>query len=321
MSTEVAMIAVSQAKRPLFLGFDVGGTNIKLGVVDDAGRPVVSTKIATEEEKGPREAVKRARAAVEEMMAGVGLAIEDLAGIGLAVPGTMDIPRGIFLQPHNLPHWHYFNIRDCVAETFGVPTAFANDANAAAYGEFWVGSGQKHHSIIMLTLGTGVGGGIIVDGRVLQGATGRAGHVGHITLDGRGKPDIVGMPGSLEDAIGNHNIAARSGGRFTSTAALLEAVSTADEVAAQCWQTSIRELAVGVASLINAFDPEVVVLGGGIAECGAALFTPLQRELDQVEWRPTGVGVPFVPAQLGEFAGAIGAARFAMLKNEEESPR
>src|SRR5262245_17350599 len=104
MPAEIPAISAADAQRPLFLGFDVGGTNIKLGVVDDAGRPVVSTKITTEEEQGPREAVKRARTAVDEMLASSGLKVGDLSGIGLAVPGTMDIPRGIFLQPHNLPH-------------------------------------------------------------------------------------------------------------------------------------------------------------------------------------------------------------------------
>jgi predicted NBD/HSP70 family sugar kinase len=117
--------------------------------------------------------------AVDEMLAAVGLYVADLAAIGLATPGTMDIPRGIFLQPHNLPHWHYFPIRDCVAEAFGKPTAFANDANAAAYGEFWVGSGQKFHSIIMLTLGTGVGGGIIIGDLSVDGENSHGSECGH----------------------------------------------------------------------------------------------------------------------------------------------
>src|SRR5262245_3727798 len=130
MADELPMIDVSSAQRPFFLGFDVGGTNIKLGVVDDRGRPFAHAKIVTEEERGPRDAVKRARDAVEKMLKERGLALSDLAGVGLCVPGTMDIPKGMFLQPHNLPHWHYFPIRDCVAQIFGMPTAFANDANA-----------------------------------------------------------------------------------------------------------------------------------------------------------------------------------------------
>src|SRR3954467_8295595 len=112
MPTEPALPDVKSAQRPLFLGFDGGGTSIKLGLVDDLGRPIANTKIVTEEDRGPRDAVKRARVAVDEMLASIRLTIADLAGVGLCVPGTMDIPRGMFLQPHNLPNWHYFPIRD-----------------------------------------------------------------------------------------------------------------------------------------------------------------------------------------------------------------
>ena len=196
-----------------------------------------------------------------------------------------------------------------------------NDAHAATVGESWIGAARGVQNAILLTLGTGVGGGVIVDGKLLQGATGRAGHLGHITLDMHGPPDIVGMPGSLEDCIGNHNVSARSGGSFHSTFELLEALAAGDRAATECWRRSVRGLAVGIASLINAFDPEVVVLGGGIAECGPVLFDPLQEFLDEVEWRPTGEGVRIVAATLGEMAGAIGAARFAALKSAEESTR
>src|SRR5262245_25583210 len=200
MDNEPKMIDVSSAQRPLFLGFDVGGTNIKLGLVDDLGRPIAHTKITTEEEQGPREAVKRARTAVEEMLAGIGLKIADLAAVGLCVPGTMDIPRGMFLQPHNLPHWHYFPIRECVAEAFGLHTAFANDANAASYGESWVGSGQRYHSIIMLTLGTGVGGGIIIGDLSVDGENSHGSECGHIVIDTSPAARMCGcgQPGHLE---------------------------------------------------------------------------------------------------------------------------
>src|SRR6186713_1007284 len=105
MSNAPPFIDLTAAQRPLFLGFDVGGTNIKLGLVDDLGRPLSHTKIVTEEERGPRDAVRRARVAVEEMLAKLGLKLADVAAVGLCVPGTMDIPRGMFLEPHNLPHW------------------------------------------------------------------------------------------------------------------------------------------------------------------------------------------------------------------------
>jgi glucokinase len=291
------------------LGIDIGGTRIKAVVVQGEGE-VVARRIVP--------SADRVEALVATIASLVGEMAAGASAIGISAPGlasrdnrSISWMRGRMEAVEGLDWSSRLNRHVWVL----------NDGHAAAVGENWLGAARGVAHAILLTLGTGVGGGIIVDGRVLQGASGRAGHVGHITIDCRGTPDIVGMPGSLEDAIGNHNIAARSGGRFTSTASLLEAVSAGDAAATRCWQTSIRDLAIGIASLINAFDPEVVVLGGGIAECGAALFAPLQQQLDPVEWRPTGAGVPVVPAQLGEFAGAIGAARFAMLKNVEESPR
>jgi glucokinase len=291
------------------LGIDIGGTRIKAVAVQRDGEVIARRMVPSAD-------------SVEALVATITALVDEMAtsatAIGISAPGLASRDnRSIAWMRGRMEAVEGLDWSSHLDRNVWV----LNDGHAAAVGENWVGAARGVAHAILLTLGTGVGGGIIVDGRVLQGATGRAGHVGHITLDCRGTPDIVGMPGSLEDAIGNHNIAARSGGRFTSTAALLEAVSAGDEAATQCWQTSVRELAVGVASLINAFDPDVVVLGGGIAECGAALFAPLQRELDQVEWRPMGAGVSVVPAQLGEFAGATGAARFAILMNAEESLR
>ena len=196
-----------------------------------------------------------------------------------------------------------------------------NDAHAATLAEAWIGAAQGAQHALMLTLGTGVGGGVIVDGRLLQGATGRAGHLGHVSIDQRLPPDIVGTPGSIEDAIGNHTLAARSCGRFSDTSALVRAAEAGDAAAAECWWRSVHSLAVGITSLVNAFDPEIVVLGGGIAESGPALFDPLSIYMDELEWRPTGQRVPIVAARLGELSGAIGAARFAALESCEERQR
>ncbi len=196
-----------------------------------------------------------------------------------------------------------------------------NDAHAATTAEAWIGAARGISHALMLTLGTGVGGGIIINGKLFPGATGRAGHLGHITLDWEGSPDIVSMPGSLEDCIGDHNVYHRSGSRYRNTRELMEAMESGNEQAVACWRRSVRGLAVGIASLVNAFDPEIVVLGGGIAECRAALFDLLKTYMDEVEWRPMGPHVPIVPAQLGEFAGAIGAARFAALQNDENHVR
>ncbi len=184
-----------------------------------------------------------------------------------------------------------------------------NDAHAAIIGEAWLGAARDRRHVVLLTLGTGVGGAVISDGRLLRGAIGRAGHIGHMSLDPEGAVSITGMPGAIETMIGDCTVASRSNGRFSDTAALVAAHHAGDADATRIWLRSVRALACAIGSCINLFDPEIVVVGGGIAQAGGALFDPLRNELDRIEWRPMGTAVPVVPAQLGEWAGAIGAAR------------
>jgi len=192
------------------------------------------------------------------------------------------------------------------------PVPVLNDAHAALIGEVWKGAGRGCRDAVLLTLGTGVGGAILSDGRLLKGHTGRAGHLGHICLDVDGTPDMVGMPGSLEDAIGNCTLFARSGGRFTTTRQLVEAYRSSDVRATDIWLRSVYQLACAIASIINVLDPEILILGGGIAQAVEALFGPLARFMDRVEWRPQGNRVQILPAALGTMAGAIGSAYHAM---------
>src|SRR5206468_9538862 len=155
-------------------------------------------------------------------------------------------------------------------------------------------------------------GAIMSEGRLVEGHIGRAGHLGHVCLDPDGPVGIAGMPGSLENAIGNGSLSERSKGRFADTRALVEAHRAGDAEATEVWLRSVWVLACAVASIVNAVDPEVVILGGGIARAGPALFDPLAKFLERVEWRPLGRTVRVVPATLGDVAGALGAARGAM---------
>jgi glucokinase len=196
------------------------------------------------------------------------------------------------------------------------PVPVLNDAHAALLGEAWTGAAAGVREVVLLTLGTGVGGASLTAGRLQRGATGRAGHWGHISLDPEGPPSITGMPGSLEGAIGNCTVAARTQGRFTDTRALVEAHRAGDPLATRVWRRSVRDLAVAIASIANAVDPETVVVGGGIARAGAALFDPLAEEMARVEWRAAGRRVRITPAALGDLAGAIGAARAALTTEE-----
>jgi glucokinase len=186
-----------------------------------------------------------------------------------------------------------------------------NDAQAALMGEIWMGAARGLQDVVMLTLGTGVGGAIVSAGRLLKGRFGRAGHLGHTTVDFEGAPDLCKTPGSIEDAIGELTLNKRSAGVFQSTEALVAAYVAGDANASKIWLRSLRALAATIVSLANAVDPEVVVLGGGITAAGEHLFVPLRDLVTEREWRPAGARVELRHAELGTWAGAYGAAYHA----------
>lgn len=289
------------------IGIDIGGTRIKAVTQKSDG-----TRIEQRIEPTVASASDMV-VLVRELLSNHNLS--DESHVGISAPG-------IVAPDNRAISWMRGRMEDLEGlrwcDHLGHNAWVINDAHAATLGESWLGAARGFSNALVLTLGTGVGGGIILDGKLFQGTTCRAGHLGHITLDRFGAPDIVGMPGSLEDCIGNHNLHERSGGRFSSTADLLAAVGKDDFYAIECWEKSVHGLAVGIASLVNCFDPEIVVLGGGISVCRAPLFELLRQKLERVEWRPMGEGVPIVEAKLGEFAGAVGAARFAALKSMEK---
>lgn len=227
-----------------------------------------------------------------------------IARVGIAAPGLAHRDGSQILHmPGRMHGLESFDFSTFLKR----PCRVMNDAHAALLGELKEGAAKYHRDILMLTLGTGVGGAIVMDGQLLRGHLGRAGHCGHLCLDPNGRPGITGLPGTLEDAIGNHSVSARSGGRFASTRDLTDAVKAGDADAMVCWEKSVFALACGIASLVNIIDPEAVLIGGGIAEVGDLLFVPLRTMLNQVEWRPGSPGVTLLRAALGEWAGAIGA--------------
>ena len=195
---------------------------------------------------------------------------------------------------------------------FPRPVPVLNDAHAALLGEVWQGAARDRRDVVLLTLGTGVGGAILSDGRLMLGHLGRAGHLGHLTVDHHGPPTITGTPGGIEIAIGNATLAARSGGRFSMTRDLAAAAQAGDAFAQQVWDESVHALAAHLAGLICALDPELIVIAGGLSELDDFLFVPLAAFLDEMEWRPNGHRVPIVKAALGSWAGTYGAAFHAL---------
>jgi len=288
------------------LGIDLGGTHVKGLVVDEWGRVHAEDTRPTEDG-----AAGAWRDNVRRVVAGLQGRFPTIAVAGLCAPGLASRDEKMIMSmPGRLQGLEGLDW----SNELRLPTVVLNDAHAALLGEVWLGAARGGTNVLMVTLGTGVGGAAMVDGRLLRGHLGRAGHVGHLSLDPAGEPDIVRTPGSLEDAMGDCTVGRRSGGRFATTRALVAAVIAGDEAARAVWERSTGALGAALAGLINVLDPQMIVLGGGIAAAGEVLFTPLRVALDRMEWRIGATGVALVPAKLGAQAGAFGAVYRALQK-------
>jgi glucokinase len=292
----------------LAIGIDLGGTHIKGALLESATGTLVRTcSVPTGDgEWSGLEPLFAHR--VRDLVHG----LEAIAGgralaVGLCAPGIAHAEgRYIDWMPGRMQGLEKFDWPAFLEREVRV----LNDAHAALLGEAWVGSAQGCEDVIMLTLGTAVGGAILSGGKLLRGHIGRGGHLGHISLHADGEPDAFKTPGSLDSFLGNRTLLQRTEGHYDSTEALVSAALAGESQAQTVWDTSVRRLAVAVASLINVLDPERVILGGGIAAgAGDRLLTPLQAYLDQYEWRPGGHRVRLMLASAGEWAGAIGSVR------------
>jgi glucokinase len=289
------------------IGIDLGGTRIK-GVLISADGEILH-QIYTPTNDGNdqvwKSAIKNTVSALNKF------ADDDLIEIGISAPGLPNADNtAINFMPGRLQGLEGFIWQDFLEQ----PTAVLNDGVAALLAEATYGVAKNKKHVAMLTLGTGVGGALLLNGAPFQGDFCRAGHMGHMVIDYMGAQDVTGMPGSLEECIGNCTIEKRTKGLYTATHEVLNAFTSGDEFATTVWLTSVRQLAAGVASIINIISPELVVIGGGIAEANDLLFIPLREYLNEYEWRPGGHAVPIVKANQGDLAGAVGAACFARSK-------
>jgi glucokinase len=286
------------------VGIDVGGTNVKAVALDRAKPTVLLRRALPLDGRSVGAVALQLLKEIDDSLR------RKASAVGVAAPGIVARDgRSIWWMQGRLSGLEGLDWTHALHWPDELPVI--NDARAALMAEVMLGA-AKSENMLMLTLGTGVGGAAMVNGEILEGHLGRAGHLGHITVDAEGAADIVNTPGSLENAIGDCTIEQRSGGRFRSTLQLIETLP-GDDVARQIWAKSIRALAAGIASLVNVLDPEIIVIGGGIAAAGDKLFVPLRAQLDKFEWRPHGEAVRIVPATLGEYAGAIGAAMHAVI--------
>ncbi len=294
-----------------YLGIDIGGTKIKMVVLSKAGAVLERSEVLTEDKKGESGLwKKKILALIEEVSEQYSPSSPNAMKCGISAPGLVDTENVMTLHmPERLQGIENFNWSERLSRDIKV----LNDGHSAClaeYESFYRGLGIQH--LLMLTLGTGVGGGIIIGGKLYQGNLQRAGHVGHMTVDLNGAPTMTNMPGSLEHAVGNFSVAERTEGTYHSMRELVAAYENNDTKAKIWWHESVQKLAVGLASLTNIISPEQIVLGGGIsAGAGSALLNPLEKYMAEYEWRPGGYRTKIEFARLGSYAGAIGAAYFA----------
>lgn len=329
--------SIEDAQRPFFVGVDVGGTNVKIGIVDDRGRTVAFHSIPTLEDRGCEDALGRTKDAIVAMLDELSLKLADVAALGLGTPGTMDIPNGLILTPPNLPHWRDFPIRDRLSELTGLTVSFANDANAAAYGEYWIGSGRDYRSMIMLTLGTGVGGGIIIDGLSVEGEHSFGSEAGHILIDyndtarlcvwggGRGQLEaycsasaVVQRTEELLATGRNSSLKARiDGGESLTSLMIAQEAEQGDTLAREIVLETGKFLGIGIVILVHTIDPGAVILGGAMdfgganSELGQAFLDSVRQEFKERAFDVVRDETVIDFAQLGSDAGYIGAAGIA----------
>ncbi len=316
---------------PIYLGIDIGGTTTKIGLVTDSGHVLSQLTSPLPFDSGRETAIEALFDAVNRCLQQAGLSASQCQGIGVAAPGTLDLQAGVILHPFNVPDWKDLPLRDLVSQEFGLPAVLQNDANAAALGEYWCGTARDVESLMFWTLGTGIGGGIILNGRILSGAHSHAGECGHMILQMEGGPrSEFGIHGALELYAGARALVQRaeralnSGARSSlrsirderqlTAIAISDAALAGDELARRLVLETARYLAYGTVNIIHILNPEMVVIGGAMTF--GQLESEIGREfLEQVRTTVKSIAFP-IPAErtriefasLGKDAGFIGAA-------------
>jgi glucokinase len=311
------------------LGVDLGGTKISVGAMPaDGSRQLGLHTQPTLADQGADAVVGRItgmiEAAIAQTIAETGAERGDFLGVGIGSPGPLDRGRGLVITTPNLG-WHDFPLRDRVAEGVGLRATLDNDANCATLGEWWIGAARGARNVVGLTIGTGIGGGLILDGRLYHGSSDVAGEVGHTSIDSTGRSCKCGNYGCLEAYASGPATADRArevlaGGEDSLLVRMVDgkleqltahhvydASKQGDEVAREVVREVARFIGTGVANLVNTFNPDVVVLAGGVAQAGEELFAPVRAEVRRRAFRPAVAACRIVGGTLGGAAGVIGA--------------
>jgi len=325
-------------KSPCFVGIDLGGTNIKVGILDSNGKTLSFVSVPTLVKRGPDDAMGRMAQAVFQAVEEAGIQKSDIAQIGLGSPGTMDLTKGLLIRPSNLPGWDFFPIRDKLAEATGCPVTFANDGTAATYAEYWLGAGKGENGVVLLTLGTGVGCGFVLNGQVWDGVHSHGGECGHCLIDisENARWCKCGQRGHLEAYASATGVANRTRemieAELKSSLAhrvraceqlsdipkmVFEEAEKGDSLALQIIDDTARYLAYGLTSLIHTIDPSCVLIGGAMtfgghsSPVGERFLKGIKDETCKRIFQLLAENLRFDYAKFGGDAGYIGAAGLA----------
>ena len=311
------------------LAIDLGGTKIIAAIISNQGRVITREYYLTLAEEGPQLVIKRTLSAIDRLLSLGKIDSSQLNSISIAAAGAIDFGKGLVTLSPNLPGWYDIPLRDLIKEKYRVNTFLINDASAAALGEHRFGAGKGVNNLILLTLGTGIGGGIIINGKLYSGPCGSAGEIGHMTIDVNGPRCSCGNIGCLEmlasgTAVAREAIKRIRQGERSSLTEIVEgkiesitaekvevAAQGGDSLALEVILKAANYLGVGMVNLVNIFNPEMIIVGGGMAKMGNLLLDPAKQVVRERAFQLPAQAVRIVPAQLGDDAGVLGAAVFA----------
>jgi len=310
--------------RAITIGVDLGGTNTRAGVVDSDGKILGRGRRSTPLPEGSEAVVAGIAQCVRDAAEDAGVQLNEIAGVGIGAPGPLDPYEGVIISPENLQCMHGVRLKDDLERDLSVSVQVDNDANMAAFGEQWLGAGCGVDHFLCVTLGTGVGGGWVSDGRLMRGFNGNAAEVGHITVDHQGPRCPCGNYGCLEkyasatamvtwtkQRLDDEKVTSSLDPSTLTTKAIFDAAQAGDAVALEMFESTGTYLGIGLVSLVNVTNVQMVALAGGLAAAEDLIFEPAKRAF--MDRGTVGVKehVDIVPASLGDDAGILGAARLA----------
>jgi glucokinase len=294
------------------LALDIGGTKLAAGVVDANGVVHSFAVEPTRAQDGPDAALRRLFELGRRVVVESGVEWPSVEAVGIGCGGPLDAAAGVLIAPPHLPGWRDVPISELAARAFERPVTLENDATAAAAGEHRWGAGAGVRHMVYLTISTGVGGGVVIDGSLYRGASGNGGELGHVTVDWRGRRCRgCGRLGCLEAYVSGTSIAERAheaGLPYATSEEVASAARDGEPAARALWDETVEALACGLISIVNLFEPELVVLGGGVTRSGALLLDPVRAAVREGAMRPAGEAVDVVLSPFGDRVGVLGAA-------------